>query len=167
MASHPFAGILALIETEFECTAARDTAELAGRKFGVALKLQPIHTAVLAAVCMHGVQQHLAIQTFEAIRAEALSKKRVTFGQAFFRQQFTAFKKRFVARPQGLLDAHIQCAGRGGCGLVCLLHISRCPNEFSTLPEWFGLSGLCSYQTVLSGLLACAMEKGERLNNRG
>jgi hypothetical protein len=94
-------------------------------------------------MCVHGVQQCFTVETFETIWAETVSKKRVAFGQAFFRQQFAAFKKRFVARPQGLLDADIQGAGRGGCGLICMVHISWCPNEFSTLPEWFGLSHWC------------------------
>ena len=88
MSSHPFARILALIKSDFERTAARNTAELAGRKFGVALKFQPIHKAIVAAMSVHGVQQHFAVETLETIWAETFAKKRVTFRQAFFRQQF-------------------------------------------------------------------------------
>lgn len=93
LVGHPFPGIFAFIESELKGTAARDTAKLAGGKLGVALKFEPIHEAVLAAVGVHGVQQRFAIQTLETLRTKTLSKQRVTFRQAFFRQELAAFQE--------------------------------------------------------------------------
>jgi len=86
MACHPFPGILALIESEFERAAAGDAAELARGELVVALELQPVNETVMAAVGVHGVQERLAIQTSETLRAKTLPKECVTFRQSLFRQ---------------------------------------------------------------------------------
>jgi hypothetical protein len=79
-------GIFALIESEFERTAAGDAAELARGELVVALELQPVNETVMAAVGVHGVQERLAIQTSESLQAKTLPKECVTFRQSLFRQ---------------------------------------------------------------------------------
>src|SRR5260370_37821916 len=107
-ALHPLAGILTPKKAELVSAPTTNTAESMSWKLRIIFEFQPINETFLVTVRVHRLEQGLAIQRPQRVRAELLAECCVALLQLLRRQEVTPASNSFKCSTESLVNARVQ-----------------------------------------------------------